>query len=137
MALSMNLFEFDSVFREFPHACCGEACDLLSQYLIDNGINTFYVCGTYRNDKSEDDGQTHAWLETSDRIILDITGDQFKNNKNFLNYSKAIYVGGLDEFHKLFDVEDIDVDVSTGIYSWDGLSVERQWKLYNIIIQHL
>ena len=32
-------------FNNFPNDCCGHACDLLSQYLIEHGIETKQVVG--------------------------------------------------------------------------------------------
>jgi hypothetical protein len=38
-------FETDFSFSKFPSACCGDASDLLAQYLLENGIKSTYVCG--------------------------------------------------------------------------------------------
>jgi hypothetical protein len=78
-ALVKGEFINDSSFDRFPLGCCGDASDLLAQYLLDNGINTYYVCGNYYSkDYITWNTQSHAWLMTEDRIIIDITGDQFK-----------------------------------------------------------
>lgn len=39
------------------------------------------------------------------RIIIDITGDQYYDNREFLNYSKSVYVGAMDDFHSLFEFD--------------------------------
>ena len=60
----------------------------------------------------DDEGvQSHAWLELSDGVIVDITGDQFKYDKVFLNYNVPVYVGKMDAFHALFDVEARDTKI--------------------------
>ena len=60
-------------FDIFPCRCCGDASDLLAQFLLENNIRTLYVQGTYRKTM-----HSHAWLLAEDKIIIDITGDQFK-----------------------------------------------------------
>ena len=53
-------FDNDSIYRRFPRACCGDTSDLLAQYLLDKGIKTDYVCGTYWG-KPDGNGQlTHG-----------------------------------------------------------------------------
>ena len=47
LALEAGEFDNDSIYRRFPRACCGDTSDLLAQYLLDKGIKTDYVCGTY------------------------------------------------------------------------------------------
>lgn len=54
----------------FPRGCCGIISELMGDYLNTLGLGEFvYVCGMK-------DGALHAWLEV-DRLIVDITGDQF------------------------------------------------------------
>ena len=108
MALEAGEFAGDSIYRRFPRACCGDTSDLLAQYLLDKGIKTEYVCGTYRG-KTDGNGQSHAWLMVDKCIIIDITGDQFSGRSTFLNYNKSVYVGQGDDFHRLFEVEDRDM----------------------------
>ena len=60
-------------FNNFPNDCCGHTCDLLSQYLLEHGIETRQVNGTCRKDSQ----WHHVWLETENGIVIDITGDQF------------------------------------------------------------
>ena len=35
-------FYKDNTFRNFPLGCCGEPCDVLGQFLLDNDIEIFY-----------------------------------------------------------------------------------------------
>lgn len=41
-------------FNNFPNDCCGHTCDLLSQYLLEHGIETRQVNGTCRKDNEMD-----------------------------------------------------------------------------------
>lgn len=136
-ALSEGKFDKDSSFHNFPHACCGDTSDLLAQYLLDNGTKTYYVCGNYYFDDGTMSAQSHAWLWAADKTIIDITGDQFKHDSTFLNYSIPVYVGYEDEFHKLFEVEDRDVHENMGLSALGGMCLPRLSFLYQIIGKYL
>lgn len=57
-------------FARFPLGACGDASELLGQYLADSGLGEWtYVSGMR-------DGSTHAWIER-DGVVVDITADQF------------------------------------------------------------
>lgn len=61
-------------FREFPRGACGDASELLGEYLRDCGLGDWmYISGI---ESAPDGNCTHAWLEC-DGIYIDITGDQF------------------------------------------------------------
>lgn len=90
-------FDNDSVVGKFPVAWCGVASSLLAKYLFDHGIYTYEVSGTNYTDH-----QSHMWLQLLNGDIVDITGDQFKNKVIYNNYSMEVYVGPMDDFHKLF-----------------------------------
>lgn len=73
---------------------------MLAQFLLENGIRTYYVCGEYR-DGSFENFRSHAWLLANNQIIIDITGDQFRmcqprlielynklDSKKFYNFKK-------------------------------------------------
>lgn len=122
----------DFSFNHFPRACCGDTCCLLGQYLLDHEIPTWYICGM------KDYRESHAWLCTTDPavergIIIDITGDQFKDNIDFLNYSEAVFVGNTDGFHDLFRIRERREIVN--IMDMDGPEdiKQRLWKLYGTI----
>jgi len=129
-------FDKDVSFNNFPLGCCGDASDLLSQYLLDNGIRTYYVCGTYSNGSFES-VRSHAWLLTDDQIIIDISGDQFKNNSEFLNYNRTVYIGKKDKFHGLFEVEDGDVRENIGLIALGNMCQPRLNELYCKIIKYI
>lgn len=136
LAVNASEFDNDSSFNRFPHGCCGDASDLLSQFLLENGIRTYYVCGTYRSD-CPDNFQTHAWLLTKNQVIIDITGDQFKKRTGLLNYDKSVYVGKEDAFHNLFEIEDGDIHENTGLYSLGDICQPRLFELYQKINKYI
>lgn len=114
LAKDAGNFDMDFSFYKFPRGCCGDTCDLLAQFLLENDIRTYYVCGTYI-DGSFENHQYHAWLLTDNHTIIDITGDQFKDNPDFLKYDKSVYVGVDDDFHRLFKFEDRDIHKNFGL----------------------
>ena len=130
-AQEYGAFKNDTTLCDFPRACCGDICFLLGQFLLEHEIPTWRVEGIKN-------GHTHAWLSTedpelSDEWIVDITGDQYKNDKEFMNYGKRVYVDATDGFHALFKL--IGYYQTTkinelGLASWQK---ERLWKLYDSI----
>ena len=136
-ALSVGEFDKDLSFRQFPRACCGDTSDLLAQYLLDNGIKTYYVCGNYYFDDVTMNAQSHAWLWTADKTIIDITGDQFKYDSTFLNYDIPVYVGREDKFHKLYEVRAMNVRECLGISELGSMCQPRLRFLYQIIRRHI
>lgn len=136
LALEAGEFDNDSIYRRFPRACCGDTSDLLAQYLLEKGIKTDYVCGTYWG-KPDENGQSHAWLTVDQQIIIDITGDQFKGRSIFLNYDKSVYVGEEDDFHRLFKVEDRDVHEHHGLNALSSFCAARLWGLYRKILKYI
>ena len=135
-AFEAGEFDCDIIFRSFPQGCCGDASDLLAQYLLENGIKTTYICGTYWGEAAEN-RQSHAWLITGRYIIIDITGDQFKRSHVFLNYDKSVYVGKEDKFHRLFEVEDRNVYECHGIDALGSACRSRLWDLYKKIVKYI
>lgn len=136
LAKEFGEFKKDISFNSFPRGCCGDTSDLLAHYLLENGIKTYYVCGTYRADKFEDT-QSHAWLIMLDGTIIDITGDQFKDDSRFLKYDKSVYIGEMDSFHTLFEVEPRDVRESVRLESLGAMSQARMKGLYKTIIEYI
>lgn len=97
-------------FDKFPRGCCGDASDLLARYLLESGIRTSGVSGTFRSAGFES-AQTHMWLIDEDGLIIDITGDQFRFNPLLLNYSEPVYYGPEDDFHRLFEIDGCNINV--------------------------
>ena len=92
-------FRMIKPFSKFPKDCCDLTCDLLGQYLLERGIITYQVNCVSKYNKS----WHHVWLETSDEILIDITGDQFIGRIKQLNeIPKAVYVGEKGQIHKIF-----------------------------------
>lgn len=85
-------------FNNFPNDCCGHTCDLLSQYLLEHGIETKQVNGTYINDNQ----WHHVWLITENGIVIDITGDQFIGKLVTEEEVDIVHVGEESAIHKLF-----------------------------------
>lgn len=85
----------------FPNGCCDDACDLLSVYLDSHGIHTKQISGTY-SDENPEHKQDHVWLLSDDEIVIDITGDQFVDRDELLNFAIPVYVGKEHALHRLF-----------------------------------
>lgn len=85
----------------FPRGCCGLASELLQQYLFELNIFTWYISGRCGYGW---DGESHAWLETKNGTVIDITGDQYQNKK--LNFTIPVYIGPrTDGFHDKFELD--------------------------------
>ncbi len=118
-------------FQRFPSGCCDDASDLLAQYLSDNGIQTFQV----RRDFCEPELQSHTWLSTENKIVIDITGDQFKHNRIYNCFDIPLYVGGESDFHKMFQNRDFYYDCELQNICGDAKS--RLINLYRKILKYL
>lgn len=131
-------YKYFSWFYDFPSGCCGVVSELLARYLLQNGIETTYICGTYR-DGSFEDMCSHAWLVYGDNFIVDITGDQFKYNSLFLNYDKSVYVGPENDFYRLFDIDDTDCCNYSSIEKWNEIHEQNYFslELYSKIIKNI
>ncbi|MBQ8203413.1 MAG: hypothetical protein IJZ75_03950 [Clostridia bacterium] len=97
--------EFDNEveLQRFPKGSCGISSYFLGEYLMEHGITTKYVNRTYYYGETSYESQAHTWLEINPRLIVDITGDQFKNNSILMNYDIPVYVGDYNEFYNLFE----------------------------------
>jgi len=114
-------------FKDFPFGQCGATSDMLAQYYIDNGItDVFYVNGIYYSERFEI-GISHAWLQVSGKIV-DITGDQFKEQPYPLAFDEPVYVGELSRFHSLFDVKKGSYHIHHGLDpSWLNYHDISRW----------
>ena len=102
--------------------------------MLENKIRTFEIRGIA--DDGSSCGQPHEWLITEDNIMIDITGDQFRNNNKFLNYNKPVFVGSEDALHKMFVIES-DIIENRGLDSYNGSMKIKLTKIYNDIIQYI
>ena len=86
----------------FPTGCCSYASDILQRYLIEQyALFTWHMSGRFGYGPN---GESHAWLETRDGTVIDITGDQYKNKE--LYFAKPVYVGPrIDGFHDQFELD--------------------------------
>lgn len=69
--------------------------------------------------------------ELQGRIIIDITGDQFCEEREFLFYDIPVYVGMMDEMHRLFEINFIHI--CTGLEGVGGTNQYRLCSLYRKI----
>lgn len=129
-------FDSDSIFSRFPRGCCGDATDLLGEFLLEYGIESYYVCGSRYFEDIEEGPQSHAWLDV-DGLIVDITGDQFSDRFSYYNYDKKVYVGTGDDFHDLFEVEERDVHIFPGLKGYSGSCMPRVFELYRKIKKYI
>lgn len=121
-------------FDRFPHECCDDMCDLFGQFLFEKEVFVTKVHGIYRYDNWEHK-YPHVWLLLNDGTIIDLTGDQYKNNEIMLNYDIPCYVGKPDKLHKIFPKKDLRLYPYYGIENYDDDKTrQRLWKLYDTII---
>ena len=65
-------FISDTPMKDFPRGCCGDASDLIGEYLLRNGIDDlYYVCGMHYPNTGDDEAdfqgkQSHAWIAIGD-----------------------------------------------------------------------
>ena len=78
-----GVFDNEVELQRFPSGSCGISSCFLGEYLMEHGITTK--------------------LEINPHLIIDITGDQFKNNPILMNYDVPVYVGDYNEFYNLFE----------------------------------
>uniref|UniRef100_UPI004055B246 hypothetical protein n=1 Tax=Agathobacter sp. TaxID=2021311 RepID=UPI004055B246 len=120
-------FDFRDRMHNFPGGCCDDACDLLAYYLqCEYGVASCQGNGKYR-DEDADNTTNHAWLIIDDKIIVDITGSQFKYCAGFV---EDVYVGEEIAFYK-------NLDCKMKYDNYDITQDERLWEDYQVILQYL
>lgn len=130
-----------SLYSHFPNECCDLTCDLLGQFLFENGIDTFQINGIYKFDEQ----RRHVWLMTFDDTVIDITGDQLENVISSIKEIPQVYVGNEGELYREFfnerNVEENTIFTDPKEFNgFGGCPDERQKtliKLYEIICQYL
>lgn len=126
----------ENIFNNsFPAGCCGDASDLLSQFLIDNDIGPIiYENRTYYSN-NEDNGKAHTWLIVYN-LVVDITGDQFKNLNTPLHNEIPVYIGPKNDFYNIFNYEDGSYHYHNGLNaSWSNYHELCDW--YRIILKYI
>ena len=122
--------------KNFPYGSCGYTCELLHEYLNEYRIPTYYIWGSDLSGQThawlalaetvqvyyeslptnyleiiakydpitQSKSIKHYNLDNS--IIIDITGDQFKDKSEYYNFSEAVYIGEPTRFHRLFHIDE-------------------------------
>ena len=72
--------------------------------------------------------QTDYLEESRHHLVIDITGDQFKDKEEYLNYNERVYVGEMDAFHSLFEI--------SSIYEYDFEALLDE-PMYSRIMRHI
>jgi hypothetical protein len=83
-------------FERFPHGSCGDACELLGEYLRECGLGDWTYCSGWSRAASGELQSSHAWLER-DGLIIDVTADQFGNGQ------PAVVVSRDRSWHAMFE----------------------------------
>lgn len=131
----------DPLFSRFPNECCDLTCDLLGQYLLENGIETHQINGVYRHDRS----WHHVWLITNNNVIIDITEDQFLGKISSVKTFRNVHVGAEGEVQKQFDqnrryeenTNFVDPNEFLGFAGQPNVRQRTLIELYRIICQYL
>lgn len=63
-------------FQRFPRGACGDASELLGEYLRNCGLGEWTYCSGISPPDGDMFQSSHGWLER-DGVIVDITADQF------------------------------------------------------------
>lgn len=127
-------FPINDRMRRFPQGCCDDTSDLFAYFLRHKGIPTIQVNGKYQDDDPEHT-QNHVWLKTDDDIIVDLTGDQFKNSSLFRYYNIPVYVGEEDTFHSFFSdrIEILSFDFTPN----ETEGQRRMFRLFSTIMKYI
>lgn len=129
-------FNKDFRMRDFPNGCCDDASDLFAHYLFhEKDIESKYIRGAFYNGDPEYNC-SHVWLEVAGYIV-DLTGSQsqFRNDPVFLKYCRDTYVGVMDSFHELFEIDRVECRrgiENLGVDSWN-----RMYNLYDTIMEYM
>lgn len=141
VARSADKFRGLYPFYKFPDDCCEHSCDLLGQYLLEHGIETTQVNGAYKHNRV----RHHVWLTTEDRIVIDITADQFIDELVSKDEVEEVHVGREGTIHKMFCCDRVfqnntiftDVDRYNGFGGCPDARQKRLIDLYKIICQEI
>lgn len=129
-------------FNRFPNECCDLTCDLLGQYLLEYGIQTYQINGVNKYDSS----WRHVWLVTlKEGLVIDITEKQFIGKIITQNEIRPHLVGEEGVVHKIFckqrEKEDntrfVDVRDYTGFNNTPNSRQKVLIEVYNIVKQYL
>ena len=133
VAKEKGLLDSDPTLKHFPRGCCGSGSSLLAKFLYENGVYTYEITGTKYGDNSWYN-QSHTWLMLEHNYIIDITGDQFRTDAEFLYYSEKVYYGKMDDFHSMFDYAKNDIYEYSDCTKINSKIGEQYLKMYNVIL---
>ena len=85
-------------FDQFPKECCDLTCDLLGQYLAENGYITHQINAAHKRDWQ----RRHVWLVDEYGIVIDITGDQFAGKLLPEEDVDMVYIGQEGPVQEMF-----------------------------------
>lgn len=141
---------YNTPLKQFPRACCGEASDVLGQYLVDHDIaDLWYVRGDHypHTGDDEEDFQgihSHAWISIgnpfdSNSLIVDITGDQkaFKCDHEYGYHDVPVYVGKWNSFYDSFELDRSSCHEYHGISDYDEGAQGILYRLYDLIVERI
>ena len=121
-------------FDRFPKECCDDVCDLFGQLLFERNVSVWKVFGKYYPDNG-DSPYSHVWIKLNDDTVIDLTGDQYKNDSTMLNYDTSCYVGQPNQLHQLFLTNEVRYEPYYGIDNYTNDMVpKRLWRIYDIIM---
>lgn len=116
-------FDIKDRMHKFPNGGCDDSCDLFAYHLAtEYHFHTRQGNGIYYGDNPYNT-TNHAWLITDDKIIIDLTADQFPY---FYALDKGIYVGQENSFYE--DLEHKQINDN-----YDIANSPRLWSDYVLI----
>ena len=141
VAKSADKFRGLYPFYKFPNDCCEHCCDLLGQYLLEHGIKTTQVNGAYKYDRT----RHHVWFITEDKVVIDITSDQFVGELISEDEVEVVHIGREGKIHKMFCCDRVfqnntiftDVDKYNGFGGYPDVRQKRLIDLYKIICKEI
>ena len=120
-AKNAGAFDLKDRMHLFPRGCCDDTCDLFGYYLEEKGIHTMQLIKVYKPYEPEV-RCNHAVLLLDDKVIIDLTGDQF--------FRQPVYVGEEDDFYLSLEFREI-------YENYDIRKDDRLWGDYNKILSFL
>jgi hypothetical protein len=133
VAKEEGLLDSDPTLKNFPRGCCGSGSSLLAKFLYENGVYTYEINATKYGETSWDN-QSHTWLMLENNYIIDITGDQFRTDAEFLYYSEKVYYGKMDDFHLMFDYDENDINKYDDCTLLSGKVGKQYLRMFKAIV---
>lgn len=133
-AFEWGVFGDEYPFSDFPNDCCDDVCDLFGEMLLEKHVHFIKVFGIYRYN-NWDKQYPHVWLQLDDGTVIDLTGDQYKDNPIMLNYSNPCYIGRPNRLHQMFPKDEMEYRPYYGIDNYiDEKTRKRLRRLYRNIM---